>query len=262
MKELIEVENLFLKYDNKTLFDNLNIKIDKNTFLSILGPNKSGKSYLASIISLEKKCDNIKINGKKINKIEKETLKQEILYINSKPDNILKDKTVKQYMNELFENNDKIKKPIQNLLKLKEIENKTFNQMSLGEKKRLQFLKYFLKQPIIVILDNAFNSMTTKYKKPILEYLKKECLNKNTTVIMIPTDIEDIMYSDKISFIINRQIITFPINEVYEREALFKDVSFNRPFIVELSNKLKYYDLINEIYLDEEKLVQKLWKST
>ena len=262
MKELIEVLNLSIKYDDKQLFNNLNIKIEENTFLSILGPNKSGKSHLASIISLEKPNDFIKIKGRKITKIMKETLKQEILYITSTPNNILKEKTVKQYMNELFENNDEIKKPIQNLLKLKEIENKTFEQMSLGEKNRLQFLQYFLKQPIIVVLDNAFSNMTTKYKKPILEYLKKECLNKNTTVIMIPTDIEDIIYSDKTAFIINKQLITFPTNEVYEQEALFKEVSLNRPFMVELSSKLKYYDLINETYLDEEKLVQKLWKST
>ena len=47
---------------------------------------------------------------------------------------------------------------------------------------------------------------------------------------------------------------------VLENEEVFEENEFELPFVVSLSNKLKFYDLIDKVYFDEKKLVNDLWK--
>ena len=82
MKELIEIENLNIKYDKKILFNDLKLVVKENTFLAILGSNKSGKSHLTDIISLKKYHKNVKIKGQNITEIMSKTFKQEIFIRN------------------------------------------------------------------------------------------------------------------------------------------------------------------------------------
>ena len=48
--------------------------------------------------------------------------------------------------------------------------------------------------------------------------------------------------------------------EVLKNEKLLKRLGFNMPFIIELSNLLNNYNLVNKIYLDKESLVKDVWK--
>ena len=48
--------------------------------------------------------------------------------------------------------------------------------------------------------------------------------------------------------------------KVFEKEEVFEKYELERPFVVSLSDKLKFYDLIDKIYFDEKKLVNDLWK--
>lgn len=44
------INNLFFKYENEVVLENINLEIKKNEFLTILGPNGGGKSTLLKII--------------------------------------------------------------------------------------------------------------------------------------------------------------------------------------------------------------------
>ena len=45
-----------------------------------------------------------------------------------------------------------------------------------------------------------------------------------------------------------------------KQEKLLSSASLEQPFIIELSQKLMLYNLINHTYLDKRKLVDDLWK--
>ena len=65
-KPFLEVSDLSFSYDNnEKILDNINIKIYKNDFVAILGPNGGGKSTLIKLISglLEPSKGDIKIDG-------------------------------------------------------------------------------------------------------------------------------------------------------------------------------------------------------
>ena len=48
--------------------------------------------------------------------------------------------------------------------------------------------------------------------------------------------------------------------EILEDEELLNNAHIEVPFMVDLSNKLKMYSLINKTYYDMEELVDSLWK--
>ena len=62
---MIELKNISFKKDNKTILDNINLKLDDEKFYCITGPNGSGKSTLAKIImGIEKPTEGkIYLNG-------------------------------------------------------------------------------------------------------------------------------------------------------------------------------------------------------
>ena len=47
---LINIENLFFKYQKTDVLENINLKIRDDDFLAIIGPNGGGKSTLLKLI--------------------------------------------------------------------------------------------------------------------------------------------------------------------------------------------------------------------
>ena len=51
MENIIRIEKLNFKYKDKQVFNNLDLNIEKGSFISIIGPNGSGKSTLIKILT-------------------------------------------------------------------------------------------------------------------------------------------------------------------------------------------------------------------
>ena len=58
---MLELKNIYFKRDNKTILNDINLKIEDNKCIIITGPNGSGKSTLAKIIMGIEKPDSGKI---------------------------------------------------------------------------------------------------------------------------------------------------------------------------------------------------------
>ena len=48
---ILEVYNLNFSYDDKTIFNNINLKITEGSFVNIYGRNSSGKTTLLKLLS-------------------------------------------------------------------------------------------------------------------------------------------------------------------------------------------------------------------
>lgn len=69
------------------------------------------------------------------------------------------------------------------------------------------------------------------------------------------------MYGSEIIIIDKGKVLIQGKNEdVYKEEKIFKKLGFELPFMVELSNRLMFYDLIKKPIYDMEKMVNTLWK--
>ena len=49
-------------------------------------------------------------------------------------------------------------------------------------------------------------------------------------------------------------------NELFKQTDIFNNCNLKLPFMVDLSNRLEYYNLIDKIITDKNELVDEIWK--
>ena len=245
---IIEIKNLYYSYKDKIIFDNLNLNIKKDRFTTILGPNGSGKSTLFKLI--QEKDKHIKIKTKKIN------------FISTNPFEQIVGKTVKdQLMFYLKQDNIKesiIKRRVKKIVhefKIKEILDKDPYELNNEQKQIIVLLSNLLSYPELLILDDALCFISTYNKNKILKYLKKQKIS----IINITNNVEESLFSNQIVIINKKVVLNKPLKTALKEEKLFLDNSLNLPFIVELTLKLKYYNLLDDINLSIDDVVNKIW---
>lgn len=259
MENIIELKDLTYHHKNKLIFDNLELEINKGVFTTILDINDSNTSLLLKIILGYIKTDaSIKIDKKDINNYDKNI----ISYIpNNVKDSIIMDTVI----DEIMLNNDKVdNKELDKLLEELGLLNKILENpknLSGGEQQLMYIASCLIKHPKLIICDNSFSMLDNFIKDKLLKKLKKLSKEKNISIINITNDTEDILYGDNLVIISNNKIILNDKKEViYNNEKLFKSLNIKMPFMVELSLKLKYYNLLNNTEIDMNRMINKLWK--
>lgn len=259
--QAIDIKNLNFSYRNIKVFDDLNLSISEDSFTTILGKNGSGKTTLANILSgfLKYKGD-ILILDKPFTESQNaiETLFSDL------DDYDTYDSVINMFV--LLNSVDKrdVQKNILDIsseFEFSDVLDFSFNSLSFLKKKLVVLGIALIKNPKILVLDNFFDGMNKDLKKRILKKLKKLAKKKKITVVNITTDVEDTLLSDSIMIIDEGKVVLKGNRKkVFENEAFFETYDVELPFIVNLSDKLKFYELIDRIYFDEKKLVDDLWE--
>ncbi|MBQ9181506.1 MAG: ATP-binding cassette domain-containing protein [Bacilli bacterium] len=260
---IIEINNLSFDYGKKIIFNGLNLNIEKNTFTTIIG-NSCGKTSLAQIL-----CGNLKYNGEVlidniiVTKKNKRELSRKIKLLSENPEKYFLKETVIDEITYLCDGSDVIDNfnYLKKLFQINDILYKNPMSLSAGEKQLISFIQSILLNPKIIIIDNAFTMVDSVLKKKIFEYLKKQKENKKMTIINITNDIEESLYGENIVVMYNGEIkYDCKIVDILKKEKQLKKIGFDIPFIISLSNKLKYYDLVDHTYYSIRKLVDDLWQ--
>ncbi len=109
----------------------------------------------------------------------------------------------------------------------------------------------------IFVFLNVLTFTDKDFKEKVIDYLIK----KNKRIINYTTEIEETLLLDYIIVIHEDKVIMEGLKlQVLSEEKILKKLGFNLPFIIELSQGLMYYNLVDEIYLEKESLVDDLWK--
>ena len=259
----IDINNLTFGYDI-LLFDCIDLTIHNNTFTSILGKNGCGKSSLVKILigdldySGEIKYNNIILDNK-----SKEDIRRNISVIFNNYndmfifDNIYDDLTFQLeksgYITSIIE--DVIYKTAKEL-DLVYLIHKKVSELSESEKVLAIILCMIINKPSVLIMDDILNNIEFNKKKEIINYLKKQ----NITIINITSNTEDILLSDEVVIINNKNCIKNNIKDLLNNDNLFNECNLKLPFMADLSKKLIYYNLLDKIILDKNKLVDEIWK--
>lgn len=262
MEYIVEVNNL--KYKN--VFTDFQIKLVKGQIISIAGSNNCGKSTLIKILA-----GLIPVRGKKALKatyINKQSLfknigfvfpfeKQTFLFDN------LYDELVFVLEN-LNYSNDKIDKEIKDITILFGIDKdlrKEVGQLSASKKVRFLLSLALIHHPTILFLDDSLAMLSKKETKEILEILKKKNKDENLTIVMATNNLEETLYSDYL-YVLHEGKIAIegrPIDVMME-DSLLTKLGLELPFMVDLSLKLKFYDILDDVEIDMDRMVNKLWK--
>ena len=261
---MITIKNLNFSYKNKIIFSDLNLEVKNGEFVFIIGKSGSGKTTLVKILSgLIKENFDIKVDNAEINEIKK------IMNVSFEGLNtIFITDTVREELEIKLKNlntpKEEINEQINKIAKYLEIENILDcepNSLSGGEKELVKIAAALLGTPKIIILDECTSMLDGITKEKVYKYLKKINRENKTTIICTTNDMDDLLYGKRIVMLGNKNIVLdSKTNKAFENEKIFKENNLELPFMASLSIKLKYYNLLDEIILDINKMVNKLWK--
>ncbi len=268
MESFLEIKDLTLKLGDKVFFENFNLTIEKNSFVSIIGPNGSGKSLLTKVLSaILPTTDMVTLDGIKLNKdnvlkyltkigVVTNDFNQEFLFKK------VKDELAYPLLN-LGYPEHKINKQIASIAEFYQIGdllNKNIDDLTISLKKKLLIILALIHEPTLLILDDAFYEMDSNEQKFMLEKLSilKE---KGLTILNITSKLDTVYNSNKI-YILNRLQIegSGKKEEILEDINKLLDLGFQIPFFLDISNKLKYYKILDKTYFDLNELEGALWK--
>ncbi len=212
MQEILKVENLSKTYQNKEgeilALTNVNFRVKKGEFVSIIGPSGCGKSTLLSIIAgLESKTTGkIFLSGKEIQEIS-----SEIGYMLQK-DCLLEWRNI--LSNTMFGlevkglKNEENKKYVEELLKkyhLYEFKDKYPAELSGGMRQRVALIRTLATRPKLLLLDEAFSALDYQTRIMVTNDIYQILRKENITALIVTHDIsEAISMSDRILVLSNR----------------------------------------------------------
>ena len=206
MKNILDIKNLSYSFGNNPILKDINIHVNKNEMVAIVGSSGVGKSTLFNLIAgvLKKQVGEITINGSNdyIGKVaymlQKDLLFEHKTIINNV---ILPLIIAKVNKKEAFEEGNKILKQFN----LDKYANKYPQQLSGGMRQRVALIRTYMFKKNIFLLDEAFSALDAITKKELHKWyldLKKEF---NLTTLLITHDIEEAVFlSDRIYILGNK----------------------------------------------------------
>lgn len=269
MKDIIKIEKLNFKYKDKQVFNNLDLTIEKGSFVSIIGPNGSGKSTLIKILTglLLNYNGYINIDGYNLNEFYLKEIRRKIGVVFDNPDNHFVAETVIDDLAFSLENLQYQKEDITNsineivkIFKIKDILYEEPRNLTNSQKQKVAIAGSLIFNPKILILDESLHQLTPSDKKEILNILKKYQRERKLTIIMITHNLENTLYSDRIVVLNEGEIyLDGSLEEVYSEKEKLSKLKLNLPFMIKLSYRLQEEGIINTIYIDPKTLMEDLW---
>lgn len=206
MENILEVKNIGKKYQNKEgeilALKNVNFRVKKGEFVSIIGPSGCGKSTLLSIIAglEEKTTGEIYIEGEKVNGISSKIgymLQRDCLL---EWRNILSNT---MFGLEVKGKNDNVNKEyVLELLKkynLYEFKDKYPSELSGGMRQRVALIRTLAGKPKMLLLDEAFSALDYQTRIMVTNDIYYILRKEKITAIIVTHDIsEAISMSDRV----------------------------------------------------------------
>ena len=234
---MIEIKDLSKSYGDKEILKNINLTINDNEIVAIIGKSGCGKSTLLRCISrLEnitkgsiyidnENINNIKDYYKKVgmvlqnfNLFENLNVLDNLILAPVKLKLMTKDEAIKKAKNYL--------KDIGLINKIKEYP----KNLSGGEKQRVAIIRALMENPKIILFDEPTSSLDPQMTQEVLDLMKR-LSSLNITIIVVSHEINFIKeFAQRIIYIDNKKVIsdasvndTFNTNDENLKEFL-KDI--------------------------------------
>ena len=207
-KDSIEFRNVSFSYEDKIILDNVNLKIEKGKTIALVGSSGAGKSTLVDLVP--RFHDTVKgellIDGIDIKNYSLQSLRHQMGIVTQEP--ILFNDTIANnislgtdYANEeQIINAAKIANAHNFILQKEEGYDTNIgergNKLSGGEKQRVTIARAVLKNPPILILDEATSSLDTESEKLVQDAINN--LMQSRTSIVIAHRLSTIRHADEI----------------------------------------------------------------
>lgn len=212
----IEVENINLKFEERTALKNVSINIQSGQKIAIIGPTGAGKTQLMNLLIglISPDSGQIKYDGEDINNYKKENLYKQIglvfqdsiIFNISLRKNIAFNTEVKEESIQKAIRVAELSEFIKDLpLGLETIVSERGSSLSGGQKQRIMLARALALDPKILLLDDFTARVDLKTEEKILSNIENEY--PDLTLVSITQKISSIEKYDKIVVLMEGEVV-------------------------------------------------------
>ena len=203
MKErsLIEVENVKKVYGDKLILKNINLKVDKGEFVTIIGSSGCGKTTFLKLINglVNPDFGQVYINNYDISKIDKIALRRKIGYVIQEIGlfphmNVRKNIS---YIPNLIkkDSKEKVENKVRELIKVvglkEDMLDRYPNELSGGQRQRVGISRALASDAKILLMDEPFGAIDEITRRLLQDEILRIYKQFNMTIIFITHDIKE-----------------------------------------------------------------------
>lgn len=254
----VELRNVNYIYNQGTsketrALSDVNLSIEDNEFLAIIGHTGSGKSTLIQLIDglLKGATGEILLDGQNINdkSYDRKELRKKVGLVFQNPENQLFEETVLKDVcfgpkNLGISEEEAIRKATE-ALKLvevpKEIYNKSVFDLSGGQKRRVAIAGVLAMEPEVLILDEPTSGLDPKGRNMIMDQVKKLHEEKGISIIWVSHNMEQVAMHAKRIVVMNDGKVAMDdtTRNVFARGSELEEMGLKVPQVSSIMNKLK-----------------------
>lgn len=225
MYPLLHIKNLSKSFGNETILTGIDLHLEHNKVLSMLGSSGSGKTTLLKIIAgLEQQSSGeLFLNATEISKQASQN--RNIVYLYQEAllfphlnvfENIAFGLRLKKQSHQ--EINDKVRQMLRHL-DLEKHTNKMPNQLSGGQKQRVSFGRAMVVEPKLLLLDEPFGALDSNTRQKMQALFKRLALELKLAALFVTHDLKEaIIMGDDIGKIQKGKWIQYE-----SKQAFFED---------------------------------------
>lgn len=203
MKErsLIEVENVKKVYGDKLILKNINLKVDKGEFVTIIGSSGCGKTTFLKLINglVNPDFGQVYINNYDISKIDKIALRRKIGYVIQEIGlfphmNVRKNIS---YIPNLIkkDSKEKVENKVRELIKVvglkEDMLDRYPNELSGGQRQRVGIARALASDAKILLMDEPFGAIDEITRRLLQDEILRIYKEFNITILFITHDIKE-----------------------------------------------------------------------
>ncbi|MXO78041.1 ATP-binding cassette domain-containing protein [Paenibacillus sp. OT2-17] len=196
---MVEVKNVFKRYGNKNVVDQVSVTVPKGTITSFIGPNGAGKSTLLSMISRLTDSDEgeILIDGQAVSLTKSEELARKISILKQTNDVNIR-LTVKELVSfgrfpyskgRLNSEDRKMVEQSMAYMGLEDMKDKHIDLLSGGQRQRAFIAMILAQDTEYILLDEPLNNLDMKHSVQIMKTLRGLVDDLGKTILVVLHDI-------------------------------------------------------------------------
>ena len=239
----IEFRNLNFDYEGTPVLRDIKLRVPAGTSLAIVGPTGSGKTTLVNLIPriYDAKPGSVLLDGRPIRQYPLDFLRRNIGFVPQ--ETFLFSDTIRE--NIAFGKEDATDASVREAADAANIAADIDNfpdgydtmvgergiTLSGGQKQRTAIARAILRNPRILVLDDALSSVDTNTEEKILNHLRE--IMQGRTTIFISHRVSTVQNADKIAVLHGGRIVEYGThNELLERQGYYADL-YNKQLLEE-----------------------------
>ncbi|NMS90030.1 ATP-binding cassette domain-containing protein [Clostridioides difficile] len=246
---MIEIKNIFKKYKNKNVVEDVSFNIEKGKITSFIGPNGAGKSTVLSIVTrlIGGDSGEVIIEGKNLVSYTNKELAKKIAIL-KQSNNITLRLTIRELVGfgrfpysegNLTKEDEKYIDEAIEYMKLTDIQHKYLDELSGGQRQRAYIAMVIAQDTEYILLDEPLNNLDMNHSVQMMKVLRGLCDDLDKTIVLVMHDINFAScYSDNIVALKNGKIEKVGrtdeivnekvLEDIYEMNFNIKNINGNR----------------------------------